>query len=373
MVTFWVCVAFAFGACLGSFLNVVIYRLPRDKSLVRPGSACPGCGKAIAFYDNIPLVSWLVLAGKCRNCKTPISFRYFVIELLTAVIFAGLFLLYFHFGIRSGLENFVDGGWLVYLLHLILFCGLLAMSAVDLELWIVPLSICWFVTIAGLIFSSVGGYLIESIVIAENGTRYFLLPWASAKTGALAAGAMVGLVISLILLDKGIIKRSYESEDEESQDDVIHRLEAAKEILFLLPVAICAAVAFYVLPNRGWWIDISQKPAIAGFLGSFWGYVVGCGIVWITRILGTLGFGKEAMGLGDMHLMGAAGAVIGPVGVVVAFFIAPFFGLGWAVFQMFFKKTRQIPYVPFLSLGILTVIIFHDRIMDWWTFVFLGA
>ena len=96
MVAFWVCVAFAFGACIGSFLNVVIYRLPRDKSLVSPGSTCPACGKAIPLCYNIPLISWLMLAGKCRNCTAPISFRYFVIELLTAVIFAGLFLLYFY-------------------------------------------------------------------------------------------------------------------------------------------------------------------------------------------------------------------------------------------------------------------------------------
>jgi leader peptidase (prepilin peptidase)/N-methyltransferase len=74
------------------------------------------------------------------------------------------------------------------------------------------------------------------------------------------------------------------------------------------------------------------------------------------------------MGLGDVHLMGAAGAVIGPVFVVVAFFIAPFFGLAWAGFQMFFKKTRQIPYGPFLSLGIFTVMILHDRIIDYLLF-----
>jgi leader peptidase (prepilin peptidase)/N-methyltransferase len=77
-----------------------------------------------------------------------------------------------------------------------------------------------------------------------------------------------------------------------------------------------------------------------------------------------LGFGKEAMGLGDVHLMGAAGAVIGPLPVVVAFFIAPFFGLTWAGCQMFFKKIRQIPYGPFLSLGILVVMIFNDWIMN---------
>ncbi len=76
------------------------------------------------------------------------------------------------------------------------------------------------------------------------------------------------------------------------------------------------------------------------------------------------------MGLGDVHLMGAAGAVIGPLFVVVAFFIAPFFGLAWAGFQMFFKKIRQIPYGPFLSLGILVVMILHDRIRDYLSFMF---
>jgi prepilin signal peptidase PulO-like enzyme (type II secretory pathway) len=76
------------------------------------------------------------------------------------------------------------------------------------------------------------------------------------------------------------------------------------------------------------------------------------------------------MGLGDVHLMGAAGAVIGPLFVVVAFFIAPFFGLVWAGSQMFFKKTRQIPYGPFLSLGILAVMILHDRIMAYLSIVF---
>jgi leader peptidase (prepilin peptidase)/N-methyltransferase len=92
--------------------------------------------------------------------------------------------------------------------------------------------------------------------------------------------------------------------------------------------------------------------------------------VWATRVLGTLGFGKEAMGLGDVHLMGAAGAVIGPILVVIAFFVAPFFGLIWAGFQMFFKKTRQIPYGPFLSLGVFAVMILHDRIFSYINFIF---
>jgi len=76
------------------------------------------------------------------------------------------------------------------------------------------------------------------------------------------------------------------------------------------------------------------------------------------------------MGLGDVHLMGAAGAVIGPVFVVVAFFVAPFFGLVWAGFQLLFRKIRQIPYGPFLSLGVFTVMILHDWILNRFCFYF---
>jgi leader peptidase (prepilin peptidase)/N-methyltransferase len=80
--------AAVFGLIIGSFLNVVIYRLPRHESLVRPGSHCPGCSAAIHWYDNIPLVSWLVLGGKCRSCKGRISLRYPMVEVFTGASFA---------------------------------------------------------------------------------------------------------------------------------------------------------------------------------------------------------------------------------------------------------------------------------------------
>jgi prepilin signal peptidase PulO-like enzyme (type II secretory pathway) len=78
---------FCFGACAGSFLNVVVYRLPRGLSLAHPGSCCPRCGHAIRLWDNIPILSWLVLRGRCRDCGTRISARYFWIELLAACMF----------------------------------------------------------------------------------------------------------------------------------------------------------------------------------------------------------------------------------------------------------------------------------------------
>jgi len=86
---------FALGLCFGSFLNVCIYRLPRGKSVVTPRSACPHCGDLIPLYHNLPVLSWLILRGKCRACKQPISPRYLVIEVLTGLLFLGC---YAHFG-----------------------------------------------------------------------------------------------------------------------------------------------------------------------------------------------------------------------------------------------------------------------------------
>jgi leader peptidase (prepilin peptidase)/N-methyltransferase len=88
--------AFVVGLAFGSFLNVCIYRLPRGLSVVTPRSACPICKEPIAMYDNIPVVSWLLLRGRCRHCKIPISPRYWMIELLTAFLFLAC---YWHFGL----------------------------------------------------------------------------------------------------------------------------------------------------------------------------------------------------------------------------------------------------------------------------------
>ena len=101
---------FALGLCLGSFLNVCIYRLPRGKSVVTPRSACPKCGNLIPFYHNLPVLSWLILRGKCRSCKQPISPRYLVIELLTGLLFLGC---YTHFGLTLGMLKCAVLGYLL--------------------------------------------------------------------------------------------------------------------------------------------------------------------------------------------------------------------------------------------------------------------
>src|SRR6266513_988942 len=95
---FWSLCFFVFGCMIGSFLNVCVYRMPRGLSIVSPPSHCPHCKYAIPFYLNIPLVTFVYLRGKCKNCGAPISIRYFLVELLTALTFLGCWL---HFGRQS--------------------------------------------------------------------------------------------------------------------------------------------------------------------------------------------------------------------------------------------------------------------------------
>ena len=107
---FFAVATFALGLCFGSFLNVCIYRLPLGKSVVTPRSACPHCGDLIPLYHNVPVLSWLILRGKCRACKQPISPRYLLIELLTGLLFLGC---YAHFGLTLAALKCVVLGYLL--------------------------------------------------------------------------------------------------------------------------------------------------------------------------------------------------------------------------------------------------------------------
>ncbi len=130
---------FVFGLTFGSFLNVCIYRMPRDKSVVFPGSACPGCGHPIRWYDNVPVLSWLILRGRCRDCKLPISPRYAVVELLTATLFL---VCYLRFGLT--LET------LKYCVFSFLIAGLIF---TDAETKLLPDALTLPGLAAGLLFS----------------------------------------------------------------------------------------------------------------------------------------------------------------------------------------------------------------------------
>jgi leader peptidase (prepilin peptidase)/N-methyltransferase len=158
------------GLCIGSFLNVVIYRLPRGESLVRPASRCPKCGEPLSWVDNIPVVSWLVLRGTCRRCGAPISMQYPIVEAITAIAFVGVTL-----STPPGL----------LLASRLLFTAILvALFAIDLELQILPNRITLPGILVGFLFS----------LVAPPG------PLASLLGIVLGAGMLYGIAAAYYLI-----------------------------------------------------------------------------------------------------------------------------------------------------------------------------
>ncbi len=141
---------FIFGTLVGSFLNVCIYRLPKDASIIKPRSFCPECKTGIKWYENIPLLSYLALRAKCSNCRTSIPFRYFFVELLSGLFFL---ILYLKFGLS-----------LIFAKFIFLFCLLIVVSFIDLKYHAIPAYLCFLGIAWGLVCS-----LIVSIQIMKSG------------------------------------------------------------------------------------------------------------------------------------------------------------------------------------------------------------
>lgn len=163
---------FLFGAIIGSFANVCILRIPAEKSIVSPGSRCPHCEQPVAWYDNVPLVSWLVLRGRCRHCAEPISFRYFVVELLTALAAVALYL-------RSGFG--VE--WVVLF---VLVAALIVITFIDLDHRIIPDVISLPGMVVGFALSLRGepGAISSAIGILFGGGLLLAVAWGyQAATG----------------------------------------------------------------------------------------------------------------------------------------------------------------------------------------------
>ncbi|WP_095982633.1 prepilin peptidase [Melittangium boletus] len=181
------------GLLFGSFLNVVIARVPAGESIVRPRSRCPHCGRQLTWFENIPVLSWLALRGRCRGCHAPISWRYPLIELLTAALF---------FACQRRF------GWTPELVLALVFVLLLVpLAFIDLEHWILPQELTWPGIAAGVVLSVPLGIprLIDSVIGAVAG---FLVFWAMEWLGekifkkeALGAGdkdllALIGAFLS---------------------------------------------------------------------------------------------------------------------------------------------------------------------------------
>jgi leader peptidase (prepilin peptidase)/N-methyltransferase len=160
---FPVIVAFVAGLLVGSFLNVVAYRLPRGESLVHPGSRCPGCRAAIAPYDNVPVLSWLLLRGRCRRCGTAISARYPFVELATGCLYA--------------LVVVVKHDPIDIALGLLLVTALVPITVIDLDLRLIPNRITLPAAVAAVVAGVVldTGHVPEQLIAGVAAGGFFLL------------------------------------------------------------------------------------------------------------------------------------------------------------------------------------------------------
>jgi leader peptidase (prepilin peptidase)/N-methyltransferase len=383
---------FILGACVGSFLNVVVWRLPRGESLVTPPSHCPKCNTPLAWYDNVPVFGWIMLKGRCRYCKEPISPRYPFVEAVTGWLFAAYYVIFFvlHRGLSCdpamrATQSFVVD-WPIYLLYMWLISALLASSLIDAEMFVIEPWTVWLT--AGL------AVLFHTMMDRRGmpGTVSDIQP----ASAALSAGAGLGWLLSGVLWYAGKLPISFPKGEPilEAQRDEIEaeireakkrgeeveplpppytpgqiRREMRKEMLFLMPALVLGGLMVLATmpgkPLHAGWMSVWRYEWVRGLLGSLLGGMVGGFTVWITRILGTLGFGRVGMGRGDADLMFAIGAVLGPGPAVIAFFLAPFFGILIAIYKLLFSKHREIPYGPYLSLGAACVMIAYCPIADY--------
>ncbi len=375
----------AFGACVGSFINVVALRLPQGMSVVSPPSRCTVCGRRLTWHENLPIIGWIAARGRCWSCGTHISVRYLAVEVAVALLFAGYFAVAFvvdphgWWG-RGGAGWFQGQGFMetlpAYAAVATLLAALFAATLTDLTSFSIPLSVTLVPTLVGLIAWTIQG------TITEPGRFHpWPIPLANATQFWIAVGGGTGILCSLLMLRFGIVTRSFGDYHEYLKDGEVlaeyphARREMRRELVFLTPIVV-GIVAGLVIGQQQTspLAQVWQSLGAAGF-----GYLVGAGIMWGVRVLASIAKGVEAMGMGDVHLMGAAGAVLGWIDPVIAFFIAPFFGLAWVALAGVWgaisagTTRREIPYGPHLALAIVVVVLARPAVMDVGRLLFPGV
>jgi len=353
----WLVPAFLLGACIGSFLNVVIYRVPLGMSVNHPKrSFCPHCKQPIPMWLNLPLVSWLWLRGKCAECAAPIAFRYFGVELLTAVLF-------------------VAAWWLfpppVVVFLWVMLALLVAVAFIDAEHLIIPTGLTWAGAVVGLAACALWPQLPALAGGAGNwltGLQHGLIGWVVGFVG-------LWLVVELGKLAFG-----------------------KKTVTFAAPVAwhlkepegdqdpMCFVIDGEAI---AWWDIFSRKTdrlVVAATDILLDGESVGGGKLVIRELEIELPDGtvrrlarmkslagmatsavipREAMGIGDVHLLGMIGAFCGWSGVLFALFAASIFAIIAALIgRIGFGK--QLPFGPFLAMGAVTWIFGGWHLWAWY-------
>ncbi len=318
LIYFWLFLVFVVGLVMGSFLNVCVARLPLEKSILWPNSRCGHCLQPVRWYDNLPLLGYLILRGRCRTCGTHFSIRYFLVELLTALGFVGLFYL----EVVQNVHNWPQWGrgwaikqgfypwqwWVGYGWHALLFAFLMVAAACDLGGREIPLPLTLTGTFVGLMGS-------------------IFLPWPWPDTWS----------------------------------DILRRLGAPQQLalqgpwwqlFFPVPTGLYPWPVWGPLPDGlppGSW-QLGLATGVAGAL-------VGTFLLRAVGFLFSTGLGKEALGLGDADLMMMAGAFLGWQVVVVAFFLSVIPALFFGILNLVVHKDNSLPFGPSLAAGVLLTLL----------------
>ncbi len=313
VIAFWLVFVFIVGLNVGSFLNVVVARLPMEKSLLWPGSRCMACHQPIRWYDNLPILGYLFLRGKCRTCGAGFSVRYLLVELATALGFVGLFVLEMVYNIHDwpalAPPFWLRQGWYPwqwwagYAFHATLFCFLMVASVCDLESRTIPLKI----TVTGTYIGLLGA---------------ILMPWPWPRATAQA------------LPQQGLNGPGWEWMDPGA---------GLKGGIYEWP--FWGPLPDFCFPGDNW-----QTGLLTGLCGLMAGTFV------LRTIGGVFSFGlkREALGMGDADLMMMAGAFVGWQPMVAGFFISVVPAMVFGALNVAFKRDHSLPFGPSLAAGVLT-------------------
>jgi leader peptidase (prepilin peptidase) / N-methyltransferase len=336
---FWSLCFFALGSIVGSFLNVCIYRMPLELSVVSPPSHCPHCKYAIPFYLNIPLVTWLLLRGRCKNCGAPISPRYFIVELLTGVAFLGCWLAYgdLHHPLPS---------LALALVYAIFLAGLICATFIDFEHFIIPDEI----TLGGIVVGFALSLLLPSL---HDANSLQLALWRSAL--GILAGA--GIIYGILRLGKLLFGRQ---KLPLPPDTTIYFTDTTvclpgkvipyAEIFYRKSDTIVLHARTIELVDRCY-RDVTVRLSPSALrIGDE--EINPDDIAHLEAVSSEITVPREAMGLGDVKFMAAIGAFIGWQGALFSLMVSSIIGAAVGIGLILLRKrewSSRMPYGPYIA------------------------
>ncbi|MEM0969267.1 MAG: prepilin peptidase [Verrucomicrobiota bacterium] len=365
------------GACAGSFLNVVIYRLPLNLSVNEPKrSFCFSCNQPIPWFRNLPIISWLILRGKCADCGARISPRYLFVELLTAVLFVSLW------------WHRAEQGWGVMLVLFVLLSLLIAATFIDFDHQIIPDGITWGGCAVGLILSAL--LPLADLLFPQAGLlRDAFLPegflpmhpwWKALGVSLLGAAAGYGLIWSVVELGKLAFGRQvHEFEQElpwkfhEPSQDAEPQLEVGEDV-YLWSDLFGRATDQLIISTSGLAIDGQRKEAeeIRVFYNRVEYGETTTPIEEVKVLSGKTSKivqPREAMGRGDIKFVAMIGAFLGWQSTLFALLGGAVLGTFGGLLQKFGGGERwgkPIPFGPYLALATLIFLFVGPEWIDWY-------